>query len=97
MLGSFFNDGDQNQTEEEVRNAMFFDDEGNFFHEEDGGKADEGKGDDEGDNAFGEGQFGLFQIDVPVFVFGFVFLKDVVVDAVVAADLEEKVAGEEVR
>ena len=93
VLRYLFDEGDEDETHKGVGDVVGADDEVDFGDEEDGVEGDAGEGDDEGDDAFGEGELVFGEVDVPVVVALFVFFEDGVVEGVVGSHLEVDVAG----
>jgi hypothetical protein len=93
VLRGLLDEGDQDETHEKIRHAVFLDDVGDFLHEIDGHEGNEGDRDGKRDDAFGESKLGLVEIVVVVFVFVLIVQEDRVVDAVVCTHIKPYIEG----
>jgi hypothetical protein len=96
MLGGFFDKGQHDEAEELVWDAGF-DDVFDALDEEDGEEGDDGEREDERDDAFCKGEFGLGEVFVVVEVGVFVGFEDFVEEGVLGARIVPDEAGVFVR
>jgi hypothetical protein len=89
VLGGLFDEWDQDETHERIRDAGLFHDWFDLVDEGDGDEGHKGDGDGERDDAFGEREFRLRPVFMGVDISLLVVFEDGVVDTVVRLRLEK--------